>query len=69
MTSKPEYERGYGDGYRWAIYWLHERAKWMNDPHAKGILNGAATNLGDEGKERMHNKFGINPATQAGDKP
>lgn len=46
MGSIPEYQRGQQDGIRAAVTWLHERANEMNDPHAKVILNSAATNLG-----------------------
>lgn len=51
MSSKPEYERGFTDGYRWAIAWLHARALEMNDPHARTIINTAAFNMGVDGKE------------------
>jgi hypothetical protein len=43
-----EYRRGYHDGLREAIAWLHARAREMNDPHAKRILNTAAFHLGVE---------------------
>lgn len=43
-----EYQRGYRDGLREAITWLHARAEEMNDPHAKAILNTAAFHLGVE---------------------
>lgn len=33
-------------GVRRAITWLHDRAKEMNDQHARAILNVAATDLG-----------------------
>lgn len=47
MTKKPDYERGYKDGLRFAITWLHRRAnEEMNDPVARALLNSAATNLG-----------------------
>ena len=36
----------FNNGIRRAITWLHDRAKEMNDPHAKAVLNSAATNLG-----------------------
>lgn len=44
------YKRGHRDGIRWAITWLHERGKEMNDPHAKAVLDSAAFNMGNEGK-------------------
>lgn len=46
MSRIPEYTRGQRDGIRWAITWLHSRAREMNDPHAKGVLNSAAFNMG-----------------------
>ena len=45
MTKMPDYDRGRRDGIRWAITWLHERAKEMNDPKATAILNTAAFNM------------------------
>ena len=42
----PEYERGYNDATGEIIAWLQARAQEMNDPHARGILNGAAFGLG-----------------------
>lgn len=41
---------GRRDGIRHAISWLHARAKTMNDPHAKAILNVAASDLGVESR-------------------
>lgn len=41
---------GHRNGVKWAIEWLHRRAKEMNDPHAKEILNTAAFNMGVEAK-------------------
>ena len=38
----------YERGVRWTITWLHERAGTMNDGHARGILNSAAHDLGNE---------------------
>lgn len=42
---------GFRDGLRFATTWLHERAREMNDPWAKAVLNTAAFNLGVEGKK------------------
>lgn len=45
MSQRPpsaDFERG----VRACIAWLHERAREMNDPHAKAVLNSAAFNLG-----------------------
>jgi hypothetical protein len=39
---------GFDRGIRSAITWLHERAKEMNDPHARAVLNSAAFGLGTE---------------------
>ncbi|OFX01733.1 MAG: hypothetical protein A3E78_03715 [Alphaproteobacteria bacterium RIFCSPHIGHO2_12_FULL_63_12] len=49
--KKTEYDRGFDDGLRWAITWLHKRALEMNDIHAKNILNTAGFHLGVEGGE------------------
>ncbi len=43
-----ERANGFRDGLRYAVTWLHERAREMNDPHAKAILNTAAFHLGTE---------------------
>ncbi len=42
---------GKRDGLRYAITWLHRRAKLMSDPNATAILNSAAFDLGLEIKE------------------
>lgn len=42
---------GFRDGMRYAVTWLHDRAREMNDPWAKEVLNTAAFNLGVEGKK------------------
>jgi hypothetical protein len=41
-----ERKLGRVDGIRFAITWLHQQAKEMNDPHARAILNKAAFDLG-----------------------
>lgn len=46
---------GRRDGIRFAVKWLAARAIEMNDPHAKTVLDSAATNLGWEGA-RLHKK-------------
>lgn len=46
----PEYDRGFRDGMRFAVTWLHQQAREMNDPWAKTVLNTAAFGLGVEGK-------------------
>lgn len=48
MSRKPDYDRGRDDGLRWAVTWLHNRAKEMVDWHATVVLNSAAFNLGVE---------------------
>jgi hypothetical protein len=50
VTQMHPYKRGARDGKRWAIRWLHERAKEMNDPHATQILNSAAFSMGIDAK-------------------
>ena len=45
--------KDYGPGIKLAVTWLHDRAREMNDPHAKAILNTAAFNLGVEYAQRM----------------
>lgn len=47
--TKTEYDRGFKDGLRWAITWLHNNASEMRDSHAQNILNHAAFGLGVEG--------------------
>lgn len=47
-----ERANGFRDGLRFAVTWLHERAREMNDPWAKEVLNTAAFHLGVEGKEQ-----------------
>jgi hypothetical protein len=37
---------GHRDGVRAAITWLHARAREMNDPSAKMVLNTAAFHMG-----------------------
>lgn len=50
MTQMDPYTRGRRDGIRYAITWLHEEAKRMNDPHATIVLNNAAFHLGTDAK-------------------
>ncbi len=45
------YKRGQSDAMRWAVRWLHERAKEMNDPHAKQVLDAAAFKMGNDAKQ------------------
>lgn len=46
MQELSEYERGVRKGIQAAVTWLHQRATEMNDPHARSVLDSAATNLG-----------------------
>lgn len=47
MPQNPqEHKRGFKDGVRYTIDWLHKRALTMNDPRARTILNTAAFHLG-----------------------
>lgn len=50
MSKMDEYARGKRDGVRAAVEWLHLRAKGMNDPHARRILDSAALHLGEARK-------------------
>jgi hypothetical protein len=43
-----EYGRGFKDGLKWAVTWLHNRGHGMNDSHAKIVLHSASKHLGDE---------------------
>lgn len=49
MSQLDDLARGRREGLRWAVSWLHERAKSMRDPHARVVLQSAAWNLGNEG--------------------
>ena len=57
----PEYARGVADGLeqrrirerRRVVEWLHNRADKMNDPHARVVLNLAATDLGKENARQL----------------
>lgn len=44
----PQYLQGRREALKWAITWLHARAETMNDPHARAILNVAATDMGHD---------------------
>jgi hypothetical protein len=47
----PEYNRGWIDGVRFAITFIHRRALEMNDQSAKAALNTTAFHLGLDAKE------------------
>lgn len=46
MSQMKPYDRGYRDGVRSAVTFLHNESDGMNDPQAKLILNNAAFHLG-----------------------
>jgi len=46
-----DFKRGQAAGKRWAVTWLHDRAKEMNDPHARQVLNSAGFNMGVAAKK------------------
>lgn len=52
MDRSQQFIEGYRHAVGWCVEWLHQRAKEMNDEHAKGILNSAAWNLGNDAKRR-----------------
>lgn len=56
MSQKPDYDRGWHDGIRCAVTWLHNRAAEMNDPHARALYNSAAFHLGSDASPRMPRK-------------
>lgn len=43
---RAEWNDGRRNGVKWAITWLHRRAKQMRDPKAADILNVAASDMG-----------------------
>lgn len=47
----PQYLQGRQEAIKWAVSWLHSRALEMNDPHAKAVLNSAATNMGWDARD------------------
>lgn len=58
MTHKDKYE-GIREGMKWAVNWLHERAKEMNDPHATQILNSAAFSMGSDAGKYKRAQIGV----------
>lgn len=58
MSRSEEYMQGRRAGIKWAISWLHERAKEMNDEHARLILNAAAFNMGVKAKSAPQQESG-----------
>lgn len=67
MSTMPEYDRGFKDGIRSAITWLHNEAQTMNDPRAKSLYDLAADHLGKtlsskvERLRRQHGTMHPNP--------
>lgn len=49
--GKRDYKLGKRHGIRWAITWLHRRAREMNDPRARDVLNTAGFHLGVDAKD------------------
>lgn len=70
MSKIPEYDRGFKDGVRSAITWLHNEGQTMNDPHAKMLYDLAADHLGKtfsakvEKLRRQHGIMHPNPIQQ-----
>lgn len=46
MKRSDAWSQGYVTAWKDAIWWLSNRAKEMNDPTAKQVLNSAAFSLG-----------------------
>ena len=46
MGRNTDYKNGERAGIRQAIAWLHSRAKTMNDPNEKAVLNTSAYHIG-----------------------
>lgn len=46
MKRSPQYTQGYRAATKHAVEWLHQRAREMNDGHAKRILDSAAFSFG-----------------------
>jgi hypothetical protein len=66
MSEKPEalsdahepvrndsWRAGRRNGVKWAVEYLHNQAKSMNDPHATQVLNAAAFHLGTDAKSSI----------------
>jgi len=48
-----EYHNGRREAIKWAVTWLHNRAREMNDPNAVAVLNTAAFNMGQAAKRAV----------------
>ena len=61
LMNGPNYEpvrndswrSGRRNGVKWAVEYLHNQAKSMNDPHATQVLNAAAFHLGTDAKSSI----------------
>lgn len=63
MDRSPQWIDGARWGFRQCIAHLTAEAKTMNSPHAKGLLNGAAAQLGKLKHQRLGaSKQGKEPA-------
>jgi len=51
--DKEKRHMGRREAVKWAIDWLHQRAKEMNDQNARAILNTAAFNMGVDAKRKF----------------
>lgn len=52
MTIPDKFGQGRRNGIKWAVQWLHDEAKRMNDPHAEQVLNAAAFHMGNAAKRK-----------------
>jgi hypothetical protein len=56
VSQMDPYQRGRRDGIRWAVTWLHSRAKEMSDPKARSVLETVAYNMGTEASPKVAQK-------------
>lgn len=62
MTDRsPQYKQGQRNAAKHLVTWLFRRAEGMVDPHARSILNTAATHMGWEAEAKF-------PKDRAGEK-
>ena len=61
MKRSPQYTQGYRAATKHAVEWLHQRAREMNDGHARRILNSAAFTFG---QSRAADKRAAGPPAQ-----
>lgn len=48
-----DYANGRREAVKWAVSWLHDRAREMNDPAAWRILNSAAYSMGRDAQDAI----------------